>query len=61
MKSVATMLGKDVIAEGVETEAHAAALVELGIELARGYPCGCPEPDPFTKQRELESLVEVSS
>ena len=57
VKSVATTLGKDVIAEGVETEAHAATLVELGIELAQGYHCGRPEPDPFEQQRVLESSV----
>jgi len=40
--TVAQTLGKEVIAEGVETEAHEAVLVELGIELAQGYRWGKP-------------------
>jgi diguanylate cyclase (GGDEF)-like protein len=35
--TVAQTLGKEVIAEGVEAEVHAAVLLELGIELAQGY------------------------
>jgi diguanylate cyclase (GGDEF)-like protein/PAS domain S-box-containing protein len=40
--TVAQTLGKEVIAEGVETDAHAAALIELGVELAQGYRWGFP-------------------
>ena len=36
--------GCQLIAEGVETEAEAAALVELGIELAQGFLLGRPRP-----------------
>ena len=61
VKSVATTLGKDVIAEGVETEEHAATLAELGIELAQGYHCGRPEQDPFTLPRKLESLAVATT
>jgi diguanylate cyclase (GGDEF)-like protein/PAS domain S-box-containing protein len=45
--TVAQTLGKEVIAEGVETDAHAAVLLELGIELAQGYRWGVPVREPF--------------
>jgi diguanylate cyclase (GGDEF)-like protein/PAS domain S-box-containing protein len=47
--TVAQTLGKEVIAEGVETGAHAAVLLELGIELAQGYHWGVPLLEPFAK------------
>jgi EAL domain-containing protein (putative c-di-GMP-specific phosphodiesterase class I) len=37
-------LGVDVVAEGVETEAQAAALQALGCEYAQGYLYGRPVP-----------------
>lgn len=45
--TVAQTLGKEVIAEGVETEAHADTLRELGVELAQGYHWGLPQQDVF--------------
>ena len=45
VKSVAHTLGKEVIAEGVETAAHAAVLRELGIEHGQGFHWGAPEAD----------------
>jgi EAL domain-containing protein (putative c-di-GMP-specific phosphodiesterase class I) len=43
VKTVAETLGKAVIAEGVENEAHAVALREIGIELGQGYNWGIPQ------------------
>jgi len=34
------------VTEGVETAEQAAALQELGVELAQGYLFGRPEPRP---------------
>ena len=45
VKSVAHTLGKEVIAEGVETAAHAAVLLELGIEHGQGFHWGKAEPE----------------
>ena len=45
--TVAQTLGKEVIAEGVETDAHAAVLRELGIELGQGFRWGVPVSEPF--------------
>jgi diguanylate cyclase (GGDEF)-like protein len=42
VKTVAHTLGKEVIAEGVECEAHAAVLRELGVEHGQGYHWGRP-------------------
>ncbi|HEX7193090.1 MAG TPA: EAL domain-containing protein [Thermoanaerobaculia bacterium] len=42
VKTVAQTLGKEVIAEGVENEAHATALREIGVELGQGYKWGSP-------------------
>jgi EAL domain-containing protein (putative c-di-GMP-specific phosphodiesterase class I) len=42
VKTVAQTLGKEVIAEGVENEAHASALREIGVELGQGYAWGSP-------------------
>jgi diguanylate cyclase (GGDEF)-like protein/PAS domain S-box-containing protein len=42
VKTVALTLGKEVIAEGVEHEEHAAVLRELGIEHGQGYLWGKP-------------------
>jgi EAL domain-containing protein (putative c-di-GMP-specific phosphodiesterase class I) len=41
---LAEAFGKQVIAEGVESEAHCAALVALGCELAQGYGIARPMP-----------------
>lgn len=49
VKAVANTLGKEVIAEGVETEEHAEALRELGIELGQGYRWGQPQADLFDR------------
>ena len=43
VKTVAETLGKAVIAEGVENEAHAVVLREIGIELGQGYKWGSPQ------------------
>lgn len=45
VKTVAHTLGKEVIAEGVETEAHASVLRELGVEHGQGYHWGRPALD----------------
>jgi EAL domain-containing protein (putative c-di-GMP-specific phosphodiesterase class I) len=41
---MAAGLGVEVIAEGVETEAHAAALIEIGCEVAQGFGLARPAP-----------------
>jgi diguanylate cyclase (GGDEF)-like protein/PAS domain S-box-containing protein len=43
VNTVARTLGKEVIAEGVECEAHADALRAIGIENGQGYHWGIPE------------------
>lgn len=43
VKTVAQTLGKEVIAEGVENEAHASVLREIGVELGQGYKWGSPD------------------
>ncbi|HEV2720157.1 MAG TPA: EAL domain-containing protein [Thermoanaerobaculia bacterium] len=40
VKTVAHTLGKEVIAEGVETEAHASVLREIGVEHGQGFLIG---------------------
>jgi diguanylate cyclase (GGDEF)-like protein/PAS domain S-box-containing protein len=42
VNTVAHTLGKEVIAEGVETAAHCAVLLEIGIEHGQGYHWGKP-------------------
>lgn len=42
--SLATVFGRGVLAEGVETEAHGIALLHLGCELAQGYGIARPMP-----------------
>lgn len=42
--SLATVFGKSVIAEGVETEAHGTELLRLGCEQAQGYGIARPMP-----------------
>ena len=44
VKTVAQTLGKEVIAEGVENEAHASVLREIGVELGRATPGAPPAP-----------------
>ena len=41
---LAGVFRRDVIAEGVETAAHGAKLLELGCELAQGYGVARPMP-----------------
>lgn len=43
VNTVARTLGKEVIAEGVESEAHANVLRELGVDHGQGYHWGFPE------------------
>jgi diguanylate cyclase (GGDEF)-like protein/PAS domain S-box-containing protein len=45
VNTVAHTLGKEVIAEGVETEAHASVLREIGVEHGQGYHWGQPGVD----------------
>lgn len=45
VNTVAHTLGKEVIAEGVETAAHAAVLLELGVEHGQGFHWGHPARD----------------
>jgi len=45
VNAVAHTLGKEVIAEGVETAAHAAVLLELGVEHGQGFHWGHPARD----------------
>jgi len=47
IQRVATTMGKSVIAEGVETEAHRTALHELNIEHGQGFLWGRPHGDHF--------------
>jgi diguanylate cyclase (GGDEF)-like protein len=54
---VATALGLDgVVAEGVETEAQAAVLAELGCSFAQGFLYGRPAP-PEQAEAEVEALL----
>jgi len=41
---LADALGTHIIAEGVETEAHGALLLEMGCDLAQGYGIAKPMP-----------------
>jgi len=53
VKAICTMaetFGKQVIAEGVETEVVAEALIKLGVGLAQGYLWGRPAPDLIVAQ-----------
>ncbi len=44
MSQVVQTLGSEIIAEGIETEADLAVLIDLGIELGQGYLLGRPTP-----------------
>jgi diguanylate cyclase (GGDEF)-like protein/PAS domain S-box-containing protein len=50
VNTVAHTLGKEVIAEGVETAAHAAVLLELGVEHGQGFHWGHPAHDAMDTQ-----------
>lgn len=54
VNTVAHTLGKEVIAEGVETAAHAAVLLEIGIEHGQGYHWGKPQAMIHSAGEELE-------
>ncbi|HXG57534.1 MAG TPA: EAL domain-containing protein [Thermoanaerobaculia bacterium] len=45
VRTVANTLGKAVIAEGVENDAHAETLRAIGVELAQGFRWGRPQED----------------
>ncbi|MDA8381540.1 MAG: EAL domain-containing protein [Betaproteobacteria bacterium] len=48
---MARSLGMDLVAEGVESAAHAQALLDLGCPTAQGYHYGHPEPaEPFARR-----------
>ena len=49
--ALATTLGMEVVAEGVETAAQRAALLELGCELAQGFLFSAPMPSAQWLQR----------
>lgn len=51
VSTVASTLGKEVIAEGVELEEHAAVLREIGIEHGQGYLWGRPTVDVAPRER----------
>jgi EAL domain-containing protein (putative c-di-GMP-specific phosphodiesterase class I) len=44
LASFSTKTGCRLIAEGIETEAEAAILLELGVDYGQGYLFGAPEP-----------------
>ena len=46
---VAEVLGAEVVAEGIETAADHAVLLDLGVRLGQGYLFGVPEPVPAEK------------
>ena len=53
--TLAHMLGKRVVAEGIETEAQRAFLQRLGCDLGQGYLIGRPAPRPA--QQAFNQLV----
>jgi len=55
VNTVAHTLGKEVIAEGVESEAHAAVLREIGVEHGQGYHWGMPAEE-IKDEYDMESL-----
>jgi diguanylate cyclase (GGDEF)-like protein/PAS domain S-box-containing protein len=66
---LATAFKRQVIAEGVETLAHGAALLQMGCTLAQGYGIARPMPDhevlpwaeQWTAQRAWDTVSTVSS
>jgi EAL domain-containing protein (putative c-di-GMP-specific phosphodiesterase class I) len=66
---LARVFNRQVIAEGVETQAHGAALLAMGCHLAQGYGIARPMPDcevlawaeQWTAQRAWETLSTVPS
>lgn len=50
-------LGKEVVAEGVETEVQLAALEELGCGFMQGYLLGRPMPAEALEQAFLPGLA----
>jgi EAL domain-containing protein (putative c-di-GMP-specific phosphodiesterase class I) len=66
---LATALDRQVIAEGVESLAHGAALLKLGCTLAQGYGIARPMPgsdvlawaEQWTAQRAWETVSTVPS
>jgi diguanylate cyclase (GGDEF)-like protein/PAS domain S-box-containing protein len=55
VNAVAHTLGKEVIAEGVETAAHAAVLLELGVEHGQGFHWGHPARDAMDENQVLSA------
>lgn len=49
VQTVAETLGKEVIAEGIESDAHASVLREIGVELGQGYRWGAPKLEAFPR------------
>ena len=50
MTSLAQNLGKETVAEGVETMSHLEALNELGVDIAQGFLVSAPVPAAAAEQ-----------
>ncbi len=64
MIAMAHCLGIKVVAEGIETESHAAHLRSRGCDLLQGYHFGRPVgPEEFTAglQTQIESKTQASA
>ncbi|MDX1584221.1 MAG: EAL domain-containing protein, partial [Thermoanaerobaculia bacterium] len=59
VRAVAHTLGKQVIAEGVETDAHVGILTGLGVEYGQGYFWGRPSCTVWSSQEPRAALEEI--